>query len=49
VSGPAGQPWNTLPGTGTVVRTEQVWAAPDGRAAHLDAGTVTWTVTSGSC
>jgi hypothetical protein len=39
---------------GVVVRTQDVWAAPDGRAAFHSAGlggpgAVTWTVTSGSC
>jgi hypothetical protein len=32
-----------------VVGTPEVWAVQDGRAARLDAGTVTWTVTTGRC
>jgi hypothetical protein len=49
VTGPASRTLSTLPETGAVVRTADVWAAPDGRAARFDAGAVTWTITSGSC
>ena len=49
VTGPASRPWSTLPGNGTVVSTPEVYATRDGHAARSDGGTVTWTVTSGTC
>jgi hypothetical protein len=49
VTGPAGRSWSTLPGSGSVVSTPEVWAGKDGRAAHIESGKVTWTVTTGTC
>ncbi len=49
VSGAARQPLGTLPKDGAVVATGDVYAVPAGRAARLDAGVVTWSLTTGRC
>jgi hypothetical protein len=49
VAGPVGRPFSTLPRDGAVVATSDAYAARDGHAARRDAGTVTWTLTTGTC
>jgi hypothetical protein len=49
VSGPASRPLSSLAGSGAVVRTADVYASRDGHGAWGQGGTVTWTLTSGTC